>query len=77
MGIQENIAANVSANIREWRKIRKMTQAELAEAIGKTASTVQKYELGAAMPPLDVLSKIAYILLLKYLFLSTLVTLVF
>lgn len=48
-----------SANIKAARSSAHMTQKQLADAIGKTVSTVQKYELGLAMPPLDVLGEIA------------------
>lgn len=45
-------------NIRRLRKERKMTQQELASAIGKGTSTIQKYELGITCPPIDVIRKI-------------------
>lgn len=49
----------VASNIQQARKAAKLTQAQLAEKIGKGFSTVQKYELGLANPPIDVLRKIA------------------
>ncbi|MCD8091018.1 MAG: helix-turn-helix domain-containing protein, partial [Clostridiales bacterium] len=45
-------------NIRRFRK-GKMTQKELAEKIGKTESSVRKYEKGLVNIPLDVIEKIA------------------
>ncbi len=39
-----------------------MTQKELAERIGKTVSSVRKYESGQTIPPFDVLMKIAEVL---------------
>lgn len=50
---------SVASNIQQARKAAKLTQAQLAEKIGKGFSTVQKYELGLAKPPIDVMQKIA------------------
>lgn len=52
----------IAVNIQLARKNAKLTQKELADAIGKTTSSVQKYELGLSMPPLDVLNQIASVL---------------
>lgn len=49
---------NIGANIKKFRK-GKMTQKELAEKIGVTASTVTKYENGNLEPNLETLNKIA------------------
>lgn len=51
--------ATVGGNIRRLRKKARMTQKELAAAIGKSFSSVQKYELDIATPPLTVIQKIA------------------
>ena len=40
-------------------KIKKLTQQELGEKIDKTLSSIQKYEKGNVMIPIDVLSNIA------------------
>lgn len=45
--------------IQKYRKESGLTQRQLSELIGKTFSSVQKYELGLAEPPLNVLQKIA------------------
>lgn len=53
---------NIGENIKKYRKEKGLTQKELAEKIGKGFSTVQKYELNIAQPPIDVLNNIAEIL---------------
>ena len=45
--------------IQRFRKSSGLTQKQLAEKIEKTYSSVQKYELGIAEPPISVLQKIA------------------
>lgn len=48
----------VGENIKKYRK-GKMTQRELAEKIGKTESSIRKYEKGLVTIPVDVLERIA------------------
>jgi len=48
-------------NIKKYRK-GKFTQQELADKIGKTESSIRKYEKGLVTIPLDVLNKIATVL---------------
>ncbi len=48
----------IGQKIKEYRK-GKMTQRELAEKIGKTESSIRKYEKGLVTIPLDVIQKIA------------------
>lgn len=48
----------IGKKIKQYRK-GKMTQQELAERIGKTESSVRKYEKGLVTIPLDVLENIA------------------
>lgn len=43
------------------RKQRKMTQSQLAEAIGKKEATIRKYENGDIEPPLSVLQDLSII----------------
>lgn len=45
--------------IKEYRKKFKLTQKEFGEKIGKTESTIRKYEKGLVQIPNDVLEKIA------------------
>ena len=45
--------------IKEYRKKLKLTQKEFGEKIGKTESTIRKYEKGLVQIPNDVLEKIA------------------
>jgi transcriptional regulator with XRE-family HTH domain len=47
------------ANIKEARNGAHLTQEQLAKAIGKSESTIQKYELGLAEPPLSALKAIS------------------
>ena len=49
----------IGNNIKKWRKLKKLTQQELGEKIDKTLSSIQKYEKGNVMIPIDVLSNIA------------------
>ena len=49
----------IGKKIKEKRKDCKITQAELAERIGKTESSIRKYEKGLVAIPTDVVEKIA------------------
>lgn len=51
----------IGKKIKQYRK-GKMTQRELADLIGKTESSIRKYEKGLVTIPLDVLEKIASVL---------------
>ncbi len=46
-------------NIEEARKNKEMTQKQLAGAINRSTSVIQKYEAGTTEPPLSVVEKIA------------------
>lgn len=52
----------IGYHIQKHRKSMKMTQKQLGESIGKTASSIQKYESGTTEVPLSVLEKIASVL---------------
>lgn len=54
----------IGMNIKKYRKER-FTQQELADKIGKTESSIRKYEKGLVTIPLDVLNKIAETLEIK------------
>lgn len=54
----------IGMNIKKYRK-GKFTQQELANKIGKTESSIRKYEKGLVTIPLDVLNKIATVLEVK------------
>lgn len=45
--------------IKELRRDRKITQKELAKAVGVSTSTVGMYEQGRRTPPLDVLIRLS------------------
>jgi transcriptional regulator with XRE-family HTH domain len=49
----------VGLNIKKARKEKKLTQQNLADAIGKTESSIRKYEKGIVEVPNSVLQKIA------------------
>lgn len=49
----------IGENIRKIREMHKMTQAQFAEVIGKSQSTVYAYERGIIIPPFDVLVMIS------------------
>lgn len=53
------ISDKVGLEIKKLRKENKLTQAELAEAIGVSKSSIEKYETGRANPSPDVQSKLA------------------
>lgn len=48
--------------MRELRKQKKMTQAELGLQIGRSKSVISNYESGRKIPPVDVLAGIADVL---------------
>ncbi|MBO4998170.1 MAG: helix-turn-helix transcriptional regulator [Lachnospira sp.] len=54
----------IGMNIKKYRK-GKFTQQELADKIGKTESSIRKYEKGLVTIPLDVLYRIATALEVK------------
>lgn len=54
----EEMAKIVGANLAELRKRKKLTQQELAEQIGYSDKSLSKWELGNALPHVDVLKKI-------------------
>ena len=54
-----NTISSISENIRSVRIQKGITQKELAKRIKKSYSSVQKYEMGIAVPPLSVVEKIA------------------
>lgn len=50
---------NIGAKIKTLRKGKKMTQFELAEALGITRASVSNYELGRRAPHISELKRIA------------------
>jgi len=50
---------NVGKKIKELRAAKNITQAEMAQRIGMTSSTISSYEVGERQPSYDVLIKIA------------------
>lgn len=53
---------NIGKSIKEKRKDKKMTQAELARAVRVSQSTIGKYETGENSPSYEMLEKIANVL---------------
>lgn len=49
----------IGKNIRKYRKNNKLTQSELAKKIGRTESSIRKYEKGIVKIPMSLLEKIA------------------
>ncbi len=49
----------VGKNIKNFRKLNRMTQDELANAIGKSTRMIQKYEYGEVVPSLEVINDLA------------------
>ena len=54
--------SKIGKSIKQFRQRRNLTQNELASLIGKTGSSIQKYESGVTEVPLSVLEKIAHVL---------------
>ena len=52
---------DISKKIKELRVERRMTQAEFAERLGVTKSSISSYENGSRLPSYDVLLKMARI----------------
>ena len=50
---------NIGDRMKIARKKKNMTQKQLAEKINKAFSSVQKYELGITLPPIDTIEDIA------------------
>ena len=53
---------NISENIRKFRKDRGLTQEQLAEALGVTIGAVSKWELGASVPDINLITEPAVFL---------------
>lgn len=49
---------NIGDNIKRYRKENKISQAKLAELIGKSKSSIEKYEANKVQPSLDILKDI-------------------
>ncbi len=45
----------IAENLKKFRKLKKLTQSDVAEIIEKDRSTIAKYENGQAEPPFNVL----------------------
>lgn len=56
---QEEIKSNFSENLIRLRKAKKLTQAKLAEALCYSDKAISKWEVGAVLPDVEVLSNIA------------------
>ena len=54
--------SKIGQSIKQARKRAKLTQQELAEKIGKTESSIRKYEKGLTQIPIAVVDKIATVL---------------
>lgn len=53
---------SIGKNIKEFRKLKKITQAQLGKLINKSESTIRKYELGEVEPNIETIKKIAEVL---------------
>ena len=59
MSIEEINMSDFSSRLRECRKLKNLTQQQLASEIGLSCRTVQQYESGERTPTFDGLIKIA------------------
>lgn len=57
---------NIGENIKKYRKLNGITQIDLSKSIGKSVSTIQKYESNTVQPTLDVIEDIARVLKCEY-----------
>lgn len=49
----------IAQALKEWRKSKRNTQTEMAEAIGKKYQEIERWENGKIMPTADKIKKIA------------------
>ena len=49
-------------NIKQYRQLKRLTQSQLASAVGVSLPTLQRYEYGKSKPTVDILFKIADVL---------------
>ena len=54
-----DLAHFIGTSIKTHRKAEKLTQQQLAQKIGRTESSIRKYEGGLTQIPLDVIEAIA------------------
>jgi transcriptional regulator with XRE-family HTH domain len=57
--VSNELKSVVGARVRAARKGAGLTQAQLAESLGRTVEAVSNIERGKSLPPLDVLEKIS------------------
>ncbi len=50
---------NIGENIKKYRKLKGLTQVQLAKEINKSESTIQKYESNSVTPDFSILNDIA------------------
>lgn len=58
----EEVAKKIGENVKKYRKLRKYTQARVAEEIGINRSLISKMETGKYLPTVTVLLEISKIL---------------
>lgn len=56
------ICERVAARIREFRKLRKMSQSQLAESMGTASNTISRWETQVHSPTVADLAKLAEVL---------------
>ena len=66
MTMKANQAKHIGLRLKEFRKQAKMTQGELASAMGKSLRTIQGYESGTINLSLDVVERVAEVLGIPY-----------
>ncbi len=58
----EEVAKKIGENVKRYRKLRKYTQARVAEEIGIDRSLISKMETGKCLPAVKVLVEISRML---------------
>ncbi len=52
-------AKEIGSNIKTWRKLKGLTQEELAQKTGLSTMSIRRYETGARIVPVDTITAIA------------------
>lgn len=56
----------VKHTLKQWRQLAGLTQADLAEAVGRDRTTIVKWEQGKAQPRADDIATIEQVLKIKW-----------
>lgn len=60
--MNEKLKSIIGVRVKAARRVTGLTQAALAEAVGRTTEAISNVERGRSLPPLDLLERIAQVL---------------